>query len=128
LTQTKDETLPITRLSQIAAKKEDRKARLESSLVAIVQQLKNMGALRIILFGSLAHGDVDLHSDLDLLAVMPATRSTKEWMGVIYDTVERGVACDIIAYNEQELKEELTISRFLQHVVTSGKVVYEKTV
>jgi predicted nucleotidyltransferase len=94
LTQIKDETLPITRLSQIAAKKEDRKARLESSLVAIVQQLKNMGALRIILFGSLAHGDVALHSDLDLLAVryFDDPREAEEAMHLaktVLDLVER---------------------------------------
>lgn len=47
-------------------------------LFNILEELKKLGALKIILFGSLIHGDVDVNSDLDLLVIMPNTKSGKE--------------------------------------------------
>ncbi|MCS7202697.1 MAG: nucleotidyltransferase domain-containing protein [Dictyoglomus sp.] len=47
-------------------------------LFNILEELKKLGALKIILFGSLVHGDVDVNSDLDLLVIMPNTKSGKE--------------------------------------------------
>nr|MDO8079382.1 nucleotidyltransferase domain-containing protein [Candidatus Freyarchaeota archaeon] len=116
----------MPKLDEILLRKERRRARLESSLDSIVSQLKGLGALKIILFGSLARGEVDVHSDLDLFVLMPPTRSGKEWMKLVYENVDRGVASDIIVYNEKEFKENLPLSRFLKNVVNSGKVVYEK--
>ncbi len=92
----------------------------------IVSQLKNMGSLKIILFGSLAGGDVDVHSDLDLFVIMPDTRTGKEWMDIVYEKVERRAASDIIVYNQKEFQEKLPKSSFLKSVL-NGKVVYEKT-
>ncbi|MEN2983656.1 MAG: hypothetical protein ABDH25_01350 [Dictyoglomaceae bacterium] len=44
----------------------------------MLEELKKLGASKIILFGSLAHGDVDL------LVIMPNTKSGKEWSNLIY--------------------------------------------
>jgi imidazolonepropionase-like amidohydrolase len=46
-------------------------------------------------------------------------------VGKIYEKVDRGIACDIVVYNEKELAEMLPLSRFLRHVLKEGKVVYE---
>jgi predicted nucleotidyltransferase len=86
-----------------------------------------MGASRIILFGSLATGEVDVDSDIDILAVMPETKNGKEWSRIIYDSVERGAASDIIVFNREELEAELPINSFLRRIINSGRVVYEKT-
>ncbi len=43
-----------------------------------------MGAQKIILFGSLASGDVDVNSDLDLFVLMPSAKTGKEWTDIIY--------------------------------------------
>lgn len=109
-------------------KKEDRKIKLQTSLDSIVSQLKRVGALKIILFGSFAKGEVDVHSDLDLLVIMPATKSGKEWMKIIYEKVERGCASDIIAYNQEEFEDKLPKSSFLRNILSFGKGIYEKTV
>ncbi|MGQ9631854.1 MAG: nucleotidyltransferase domain-containing protein [bacterium] len=116
----------MSRLKQILRRKEEREAKLKSALASIVDQLKALGALKIILFGSLARGDVDVYSDLDLLAIMPPTRSGKEWMKFIYENVERGIASDIVVYNQREFEEESPTSSFLRDVLSSGRVVYEK--
>lgn len=117
----------MSELEEILERKEKRKTRLETSLSSIASQLENIGALKIILFGSFANGDIDLYSDLDLLVIMPSTMSGKEWMKLVYEDVEREVGSDIIVYNLREFEENLPISSFLQNIVNSGRVVYEKT-
>jgi len=114
------------RLAQILSRKAERETQLRSSLDLIADQLKAMGALRIVLFGSLAKGEVDVRSDLDLLVIMPPAKSGKEWSRLIYDTVERGVDSDIVVYNQEEFAEMIPASSFLRDVMESGKVVYEK--
>lgn len=117
----------MPRLSDIIQRKNERKARLQESLDHIVNQLKSLGTLKIIVFGSFAEGKVDVNSDLDLFVLMPSTKTGKEWMDIIYNTIERRVASDIIVYNDKEFRERLPTSGFLQNVV-KGKVVYEKAV
>lgn len=85
-----------------------------------------MGALKIIVFGSFAEGDVRRSSDLDLLVVMPSQMSGKEWMGKIYQEVDREVDSDILAFTAEELENALPVSRFLRHALATGKVIYEK--
>ena len=84
--------------------------------------------MRITLFGSLVREEVDVDSDIDLLVIMPSDKSGKEWMGLVYEKVERGIASDIIAYNQEEFKAKLAESLFLRSVEKSGKVVYEKVI
>jgi predicted nucleotidyltransferase len=114
------------RLKEILQKKEERKAKLQASLNSIVTQLKGIGALKIILFGSLAKDEVDVRSDLDLFVLMPPDRTGKEWMNLIYEKIERRIASDIIVYNQKEFREKLPTSSFLQNIL-KGKVIYEKT-
>jgi predicted nucleotidyltransferase len=70
-------------LEEIRARKELRRRDLQSSLKRITGQLRDMGALKVVVFGSFASGDVTSHSDLDLVAIMPSTHSGRERMGRI---------------------------------------------
>lgn len=115
----------MSKIKEIIERKEQRKVRLQKSLDLIVSHLRDMGALKIILFGSLEKGDVDVNSDIDLFVLMPTTKTGKEWMNVIYSTVERKVAANIIVYNEAEFTEKLPSSSFLENVL-EGRVIYEK--
>lgn len=85
-----------------------------------------MGALMIVLFGSLGKEEIDVRSDLDLLVIMPADRSGKEWSRLIYEKVERGVDSDIVVYNQEEFREMMLTSSFVREVLDSGRVVYER--
>ncbi len=118
----------MSKLKEILQRKEERNTRLHTSLDSIVSQLKGLGALKVILFGSLARGDIDVYSDLDLLVIMPSTMSGKEWMKLVYGSVEREIASDIIVYNLKEFREMLPINSFLRKIVNTGRVVYEKAV
>lgn len=115
----------MSKIKEIFKKKEERRAKLERCLDFIVDSLKEMGAQKIILFGSLAGGDVDVNSDLDLFVLMPSTKTGKEWTDIIYSTVERKTASHIIVFNQEEFQKELPTSCFLENIL-KGKVVYEK--
>jgi predicted nucleotidyltransferase len=112
-------------LSKIQGKKERRRARLQEALDSLVKELATLGAFRIILFGSFARGEVDVSSDLDLLVIMPSNKTGRQWRDLIYGTVKRTGAADLIIFSEKELGENLPSSSFLQRAV-KGKVVYEK--
>jgi uncharacterized protein len=113
-------------LSALRSRKEERRRLLESELEKISRCLQEMGAQKIILFGSMANGRIRSSSDLDLLAIMPAQMSGKKWMGKIYEEIDRQVDPDILAFTEEELEKALPVSRFLRNVLASGKVIYEK--
>jgi predicted nucleotidyltransferase len=85
-----------------------------------------MGALKIVLFGSFAQGRVRSSSDLDVISIMPSTRSGRQWMKKIYGDVDREVDCDILAYTPEELERTVPVSRFLRHALRNGRVIYEK--
>jgi len=53
-----------------------------------------------------------MDSDLDIFVVMPSSKAGKEWMDLIYDTVDRTTASDIIVYNDKEFHERLPKSDF----------------
>jgi uncharacterized protein len=60
------------------------KARLEQELSRLVAQLKAMGAKKIILFGSLARGELSLFSDIDILVLFEDDRSSRELTQDVY--------------------------------------------
>ena len=112
-------------LKRILEKKGKRREKLQAALDSLVEELAALGALRILLFGSFAGGEVDVSSDLDLLVIMPSEKTGREWRDLIYGTAERTGAADLIIFNEKELRENLPSSSFLQRAV-KGRVVYEK--
>lgn len=104
-------------LQSLQDRKEKRRKLLEKELEKIVADLKAMGALKIIVFGSYAQGTVRSSSDLDILAVMPDKMKGKDWMGKIYEEIDREVDSDILAFTPQELEEAMPVSRFLRHII-----------
>ena len=112
-------------LEEIRVKKEERKKALQRSLDRISRQLREMGAVKIVLFGSFARGDITSSSDLDLIAVMPSTRSGKDWMSKIYEEVDRDIDCDILAYTREEIEKMLPVSGILRSALETGRTVYE---
>lgn len=113
-------------LKEINLRRENRKRHLQSCLESLQRQLAEMGALRLILFGSFSQGRTNSRSDLDLLVVMPPDLTGREWMKRIYSEVDRDVDCDILAYTNEELENLLPVSRFLRHAMKTGRVIYEK--
>lgn len=100
------------------------KARLERALEQVVAQLREMGARRIILFGSLARDQVRVGSDVDILALFDDDRGFKERMWHIYSHLETDEDVDVLAYNFDQF-ERVQHRPFFRHVLQEGKVIYE---
>ena len=103
-----------------------RKKQLDLSLQKIVSRLKKIGAEKIIAFGSFVSGNVRRWSDLDLLVVMPSTKSGKEWFKEVYERVDPDIAADILPFTAEELARQRETSSFIRHALKTGRVVYEK--
>lgn len=114
------------KLEEIVAKKRVREEKLQAALKRIITQLREWGALKVVLFGSFACGTVDSQSDLDLLVIMPSSQPSKAWMDQIYQHIERGVATDMVIYSQDDFERMLPESAFLQEILQSGRIVYEK--
>jgi len=117
----------MSRLDGILRDKDLRARELRDALASAVDYLRELGALKVTLFGSLVSGETDVDSDLDLLVVMPATRSGREWTRVLYERVPGDVAIDLLVYAENEWGRELRVNTFLRDIQARGEVVYEKT-
>ncbi|MBU4174284.1 MAG: nucleotidyltransferase domain-containing protein [Actinobacteria bacterium] len=113
-------------LQRMSAKRKSREKKLTSALKVLTEQLSLMGAKKIILFGSLADSRVGSWSDLDLLVVMPDSKSGKEWFREIYEKTDLEVPADIFPFTEEELEHKTPQSSFIRHALKTGKVVYEK--
>jgi predicted nucleotidyltransferase len=115
----------VSKVQEIIKRKNERKKKLENALESIKRQLINLGAKKIILFGSLNKEDIDIYSDLDLFVIMPSIKTGREWLNLIYSNLERKIASDIIVYNEKEFEKNLDDNSFLLEIIDTGKIIYE---
>lgn len=105
----------------IKAMKADKK-KLEKELFNIVSQLKNMGAKKLILFGSLARGQVRLASDIDLIAIFDDDRNFKERMKFVYSQLNSGEGVDILTCSFREF-EKVKNRPFFKNILSYGRII-----
>ena len=111
---------------KLLAEKVERRALLEEEVGRVVAQLRERGALKIILFGSTARGESAVSSDLDFIVVMPGERGFAYWSRRLYNEIDRRVAVDFLPYNEREFADVQRHSRMIRHALRTGKILYEK--
>jgi len=116
----------MTSLRDIKRRIAERREKLGCAVEVILPQLADMGALKVVLFGSLAEEQVDSSSDLDLLVIMPDRLPGKDWVNMIYSTVDRPVATDFLVFNQSELSAALPANSLLREILRSGRIVYER--
>ena len=117
----------MQRLKEISDKISNRKIKLRKSLNSLLKQLKDFGAIKIFLFGSYIRDEIDVNSDLDIFVIMPSNKTGKEWLNFIYSNIKRDISSDIIVFNDNEFKNQLSSNSFLKNIINSGRLVYEKT-
>lgn len=98
------------------------KRKLEKELGSIVSQLKNMGAKKLILFGSLARGSVRLGSDIDLIALFDDNSTFKERMRLVYSKLDSRESVDILAYSFSEF-DRIKNRPFFRQILSYGRVI-----
>ena len=103
-------------------------AELTQQCGRLVDELKRYGAERIILFGSAASGDVDEYSDLDIVVVKPTTMGFVDRLADVVRKCPNALCADVIIYTPEEFKNmQESENPFLEHVISEGKLLYEKT-
>ena len=106
------------------AQRSARREKLSIALDQVVTRLKALGAVRVVVFGSYVDGRLRRWSDLDVLAVMPPSRSGAEWFRVVGDAVDTDVPVDILTFTPDELEEAEVRSGFVRRALRTGRVVH----
>jgi uncharacterized protein len=107
----------------------ERKAILEEQLSNIVNSIVNQYAPeKIILFGSLATGEIHEWSDIDLLVIKETDQRFLKRLHEIARICENRVGLDCLVYTPQEYERESRENLFFQEeIVKKGRVIYEKS-
>ncbi|OHB58028.1 MAG: hypothetical protein A2173_09555 [Planctomycetes bacterium RBG_13_44_8b] len=103
-------------------------SRFDEEISNIVQQLiKFYKPQKVILFGSLAEGQMHEGTDIDLFII----KNDVPELGVdrirqLDSLIKYGLATDFIVYKPQELDERLKLGDpFVRNILDKGKVLYE---
>lgn len=100
----------------------------QSDLVQEVKRLTDaaikLGVQRIVLFGSLAHGQPGLASDLDLLIVWDTPLGFLARTAEMYRCLQPRVSADLLVYTPHEM-ERMAYRPFVRQALEEGKVLYE---
>ncbi len=100
-------------------------ALLRSEVERLAGELRRLGAKKIVLFGSMGRGRLDLFTDIDMLAVIESSLPFVEREIWIYRELMPRVAADILVYTEEEF-EALKDGPFLRKALAEGVVLYEE--
>ena len=85
---------------------------------------KRPGALRIGYFGSYAHGNSGVGSDLDLLIIVKSSDKVFERRGLDWDVTELPVPVDVLVYTKDEWESLQKQGRFHSRVTQEIIWVY----
>jgi predicted nucleotidyltransferase len=82
---------------------------------------------KIILFGSVAHGRNDIHSDIDLLIITRQSYRRKELELQISSLAkEYALTADVLIHTPRDIeKDALNAHPFLNLVIKDGKILYD---
>lgn len=106
-----------------------RKVRLERELARYVRLLVTYrNPVRIIVFGSLATGDIHAWSDIDLVIIEATDLPFMQRLHQVRDLLRPTVATDILVYTPEEfdrLGQERPFVR--DEILSNGRIVYERS-
>ena len=100
-----------------------RKEELEQVVRKIVKKLKKDRSVRLILlFGSMARGDIRSGSDVDLIVVKETDKKFLDRLDEFYEDAD--VAMDVLVYTPEEF-ERMKGKSFIKKAIEEGKILYE---
>lgn len=110
------------------SKAEQRRKLLEQELDRYVRVLKaHENPHKVIVFGSLASGQVHEWSDIDLVIVKETDLPFLDRMRAIREIIRPRVAVELLCYTPQEFAKLCAERRFFQEeILAKGKVLYER--
>ena len=91
--------------------------------------VREFAPLQVILFGSYAYGTPTEHSDVDLLVVIPGTKSeTRRQEIAIREHIPYRLRVDLLVRSPEEIAYRLSYNDwFLREITEKGEVLYEVT-
>ncbi|MBI4356248.1 MAG: nucleotidyltransferase domain-containing protein [Candidatus Omnitrophica bacterium] len=99
---------------------------VDQRLAQAIQELKDYGAQKIILFGSAARGEVDEYSDLDLVVIKPTGQRFLERLREVVKRCPVAGGEDVLVYTPEEWQRMAEHeSPFAEAVERERRVVYE---
>ena len=104
---------------------------MQSELNIIVKTIADTGiASKIILFGSMARGEVAPDSDIDLCVLTPITdrrpRDMKVDLRMAILDVQK-TPLDLLMYNQESFAKHASRPTSFEHIIsTQGRVLYER--
>ena len=93
----------------------------------IVSTFKPFDPEKIILFGSLARGEADEVSDIDVIVIYQSDKGLLDRMKELYMSWSIPKAVDILAYTPAEFDKMMNESSFVADAVKEGEVLYERS-
>ncbi len=101
-----------------------RRTQLEAELPGLVRRLVELGAKRVVLFGSLARDEVRASSDIDLLVVLDLPGRFADRLTAVYEAIDPGVGVDALVYTSDELALLSRTRPFVQRILREGRELY----
>jgi predicted nucleotidyltransferase len=99
---------------------------MQEKLNKLLKALQSYHPQRIILFGSVARGEADADSDLDMLVVKDTTEPFVHRLEAMAELCPLGVHADILVYTPHELRQMIDDGNpFILTALREGKIVYE---
>ena len=98
---------------------------LHAELQRITGLLTDMGAEKMILFGSCAMNTAGSLSDLDLFVIMETELPFIERLPHFYRILMPSVPTDLIIYTPEEFERNKD-RPFIKEILKTGKILYEK--
>lgn len=108
---------------------EKRKKRLEKELARIVSLLASKyQPQKIILFGSLANGNVKEWSDLDLAIIKETNKKFIKRLKEVVLLTDPEVGTDFLVYTPKEFSQMAKENYFVkEEIIGKGKILYEES-
>ena len=79
---------------------------------------------KIILFGSRAHGNPAIDSDLDIAIIKNTDKPYHDRLIDVRRMVQTTTPIDFFVFTEEEIAREQSRNPFIHEIVTTGKIVY----
>jgi predicted nucleotidyltransferase len=108
-------------------KAEEQTMDIEELKNKIISTFEPFNPEKIILFGSLARGDWDKVSDIDIIVIYETGKAFLDRMKELYLSWNIPKAVDILAYTPGEFEKMMKESSFVAEAVKEGEVLYERT-
>lgn len=114
------------RLPMITAAHKKRKAALEAELARVLPLLiDEYGAEKVIIFGSLATGEIGEWSDIDLVVIKKTRKKFFDRLDDVITLTDPHVGIDFFVYTPVEFAALCEKRRFFrEEVLAKGRVIY----